>query len=137
MLKIHNINDALPEDRISRKLDILEATVRVMIQEVKKQPQKAGELRKTVNYYLPTIIKLFDNYIEIEKTDEKTDKLRETQTEIETMLDTLNSSFMVLLEKLQKNREWDVSADISVMKTMLNMEGLSNENKINQKKTDS
>lgn len=131
--QIRAINEVLPEEVISRKLDLLENTVREMLQEVKKQPQKAGELRKTTNYYLPTIIKLFENYIEIEKEEKKTQKLQDTQAEIETMLDTLNESFKVLLSKLQQNREWDVSADISVMKTMLNMEGLSNENKINKK----
>ena len=45
--------------------------------------------------------------------------------EIEDTLDTLNIAFEKLLDDLFQETAWDVSSDISVLKTMLAQEGLT------------
>ena len=44
---------------------------------------------------------------------------------IEDPLDTLNIAFEKLLDDLFQETAWDVSSDISVLKTMLAQEGLT------------
>ena len=48
-----------------------------------------------------------------------------SKKEIEDTLDTLNIAFEKLLDDLFQETAWDVSSDISVLKTMLAQEGLT------------
>ena len=48
-----------------------------------------------------------------------------SKKEIEDTLDTLNMAFEKLLDDLFQDTAWDVSSDISVLKTMLAQEGLT------------
>lgn len=49
----------------------------------------------------------------------------ETIQQIEDAMDTINQAFVNLLNSLMEAERMDVSADISVMKSMLEQEGLS------------
>ena len=48
-----------------------------------------------------------------------------SKKEIEETLDTLNTAFEKLLDDMFQDTAWDVSADVSVLKTMLAQEGLT------------
>ncbi|MCI9067638.1 MAG: 5-bromo-4-chloroindolyl phosphate hydrolysis protein, partial [Lachnospiraceae bacterium] len=48
-----------------------------------------------------------------------------SQREIEATLDTLNEAFERLFDSLFQETVWDVSTDISVLKTLLAQEGLA------------
>jgi hypothetical protein len=48
-----------------------------------------------------------------------------SKKEIEESLDTLNIAFEKLLDSLFQEQAWDVSSDISVLKTMLAQDGLT------------
>ena len=50
-----------------------------------------------------------------------------SKSEIEKTLDTLNAAFEKLLDSLFQDTAWNVSADISVLNTMLAQEGLTKE----------
>ena len=50
-----------------------------------------------------------------------------TKKEIEESLDTINVAFEKLLDSLFQDTAWDVSSDISVLKTMLAQEGLNDD----------
>ena len=63
---IRKCNDDLPGEEITRKLSRLEAIITRIFQEVEKQPDLASDLRRFMNYYLPTTRKLVDAYREIE-----------------------------------------------------------------------
>ncbi len=52
-------------------------------------------------------------------------KISSPQSEIEETLDTLNRAFEVLLDDMFQDTAWDVSSDVSVLKTMLAQEGLT------------
>lgn len=51
---IHKCNDDLPGEEITRKLSRLETIITRIFQEVEKQPELASDLRRFMNYYLPT-----------------------------------------------------------------------------------
>jgi len=125
--KIGRINAELPDPLITEKLSRLEQVIRTILAEVRKKPSSATELRRLMNYYLPTTWKLLTTYKEIEEEPVKTEQMEATQKEIEDTLDTINSAFEKLLNQLFQTKAWDVSADISVLNTMLNTEGLTDE----------
>ena len=53
------------------------------------------------------------------------DNIKTAKKEIENTLDTINQAFENLLDSFFRDTAWDVSTDISVLKTMLAQEGLT------------
>ncbi len=122
--KIHYANDELPGEVISEKLQILEDTIARILKELKHQPDKAFELRKLMNYYLPTTWKLLESYMSIEKETVKTEQMINTEFEIENTIDKINFAFRQMLDQLFMSHAIDVSTDISVLNSMLQRDNL-------------
>ncbi len=122
---IRECNDKIPGEEISAKLDRLELVVKKIFQEAEKHPDKIGNLRKMMSYYLPTMQKLLDTYCDLEEQPINGQNVQNTKQEIEQALDTLNTAFENLLDGLFQEQAWDISSDISVLNTMLAQEGLT------------
>ena len=122
---IHKCNDDLPGEEITKKLSRLETIITRIFQEVEKQPELASDLRRFMNYYLPTTRKLVDAYREIELDSFRTEQNEKTKKEIEDTLDTINQAFEKLLNSFFEERAMDISSDISVLHSMLAQEGLT------------
>lgn len=125
--KIREANDALPGQEISEKLLQLETVTGKIFACVERHPEKLPEIRRFMNYYLPTTVKLVISYQEFENQPVQGENIRNTKQEILDILDTVNNAFASLLDSLFQNDAIDISADISVLKTMLAQEGLTNQ----------
>lgn len=123
--KIEKSNDAIPGEEISNKIDRMQMIVEKIFQRVKERPEYASDLRKFMDYYLPTTVKLLDAYEELDRQPVQGENIQNSRQEIEKTLDTLNIAFEKLLDSLFEDTAWDVSTDISVLKTMLAQEGLT------------
>ena len=95
--------------------------------QVKKDPSSADELHKLMTYYLPTTKKLLNAYVELDKQPEVGDNITKTKLQIDGAMDTINEAFENLLDSLFQDMAWDISSDISVMKTMMAQDGLTEE----------
>ena len=82
-------------------------------------------------YYLPTTLKLVEAYEQLERHQISTASIEESKKEIHSTIDNINIAFENLFDKLLQNDLMDISADISVLETMLAQEGLTNNSKIN------
>ena len=120
---IERLNAEIPDSDITEKLQIMASRVRELLAAVTKNPGKAGDLRKVMNYYLPTAKKLLNTYIEIDKSPQKTEEGLKTQKDISATLDKLNTSFDNLLKQIETHEKWNVNAEIRVLNSMLEMEG--------------
>ena len=125
ILKIRRANDALPGEEISRKLDQLESVTRKIFSTVEKKPEKLSEIRRFMNYYLPTTVKLVTAYQEFEAQPVQGANIQNTKQEILDILDTVNNAFAALLDSLYEHDALDISSDITVLKNMLAQEGLT------------
>lgn len=123
--KIRLVNDALPEQNISEKLDRLEGTCRKIFNYVEDHPNKLPQIRKLMSYYLPMTLKLVETYEQLENHRLSTPSIEESKAEIHSALDNINLAFENLFDKLLENDLMDLSADISVLETMLAQEGLT------------
>lgn len=123
--KIRMVNDALPEQEISEKLDKLENICRKIFSYVEQHPNKLPQIRKLMCYYLPTTLKLVESYEQLESHRISTASIEESKSEIHSALDNINLAFENLFDKLLQNDLMDLSADISVLETMLAQEGLT------------
>ena len=123
--KIRQANDDIADEAMSSKLAKLESIMDRIFAQVQNKPETAPKLRRLMNYYLPTTTKLLDAYTELDRQDEPGENVRNTKREIEEALDTINNAFENLLDSMFQDMAWDISSDISVMKTMLNQDGLT------------
>lgn len=125
MEQIRKSNDAIPGVEISNKMYHLENVIRRIFKRVEQHPELIDDLHKFMDYYLPTTVKLLQAYEELDKQDVEGDNIKTAKKEIENTLDTINQAFENLLDSFFRDTAWDVSTDISVLKTMLAQEGLT------------
>ena len=132
--KIRICNDAIPGEVISAKIDRIELLVNKIFERVKEEPKCVADIRRLLEYYLPTTVKLLEAYVQMDAQPADGENIQSAKREIEETLDTLNVAFEKLLDGLFQNTAWDVSSDISVLNTMLAQEGLTEDglkNKVN------
>lgn len=131
--EIRRSNDAIPGIEISNKMYHLENVIRRIFQRVEQHPELIDDLHKFMDYYLPTTMKLLNAYEELDKQELTGEHVQSAKTEIENTLDTINDAFENLLDSFYKETAWDVSSDISVLKTMLAQEGLTGKDDFKEK----
>lgn len=128
---VRQINDVIPDtEEMSNKLYRLESIMNRIFEQVRKDPSSADELHKLMSYYLPTTKKLLSAYVELDKQPDSGENVRQTKQEIDLAMDTINEAFEHLLDSLFQDMAWDISSDISVMKTMLAQDGLTSDGSI-------
>ena len=121
-------NDIIPDtEDMSNKLYRLESIMNKIFDQVKKNPQSADDLHKLMNYYLPTTKKLLEAYVELDRQVSPGENIQQTKNEIDSAMDTINEAFEKLLDSMFQDMAWDISSDISVMKTMMAQDGLTSD----------
>jgi len=124
--KVRDYNDQIPDDQeMSNKLYELESIMKRIFDKVKSEPKSAKELRRFMDYYLPTTEKLLGAYVDIQRQGGDGENVRTAKHEIEDAMDVINQAFASLLDQMFQRTAWDVSSDISVMKTMMAQDGLT------------
>ena len=124
LLQLRNENDAIPGEVVSRKLDSLEDVCKRIFRVVEDHPEKLPEIRKFMEYYMPTTLKLVHTYREFEDQKLEGDNITRTKKDIEDTLDMINVAFENLLNDLFKDAAVEASADISVLNALFAQEGL-------------
>ena len=127
LVKVRRINDMIPdndEEHMSDKLYNLENIMKRIFEHVGQHPEKAQDLRKFMNYYLPTTEKLLNAYVHLDAQPEVGDNIKDTKKQISDALDTINTAFEKLFDDLFEEQAWDIASDISVMQTMMSQDGL-------------
>ena len=122
--KIRKCNDDIPGKEISEKIYRIEILVDKIFDRVEQNPKCVSDIRKLMDYYLPTTVKLLEAYAQMDAQPADGENIQTAKREIEATLDTLNVAFEKLLDDLFLDTAWDISSDISVLNTMLAQEGL-------------
>lgn len=123
--RIKAANDAIPGEVISAKISRMELLVDRIFDRVEQNPDSVNDMRRMMDYYLPTTMKLLEVYEELDAQPVQGENIISSKKEIEDTIDTLNIAFEKLLDSLFQDTAWDVSSDISVLHTMLAQEGLT------------
>lgn len=125
--KIRECNDAIPGEEISAKISRMEMLVDKIFDRVEQNPESVSDIKKLMDYYLPTTVKLLEAYADMDAQPVGGENIQTAKKEIEDTLDTLNIAFEKLLDSLFQDAAWDVSSDISVLNAMLVQEGLKDD----------
>lgn len=123
---IRRLNDEIPDERISAQIDLIERLTAQIFDCVRKNPKKLSQIRQFLNYYLPTTIKLMEQYVTLQNQSLKTENITEGMQKIEDLLDKVIVAFQRQLDALFEADVVDITADIRVMEQMMASEGLTN-----------
>lgn len=125
--RLRDMNDNIAGEDISAKLFRLENLLKEIFDRLKEQPEQMPKMRKFMDYYLPTTLKLVKAYEQFDAMSIQGQDILEAKAEIEETLDTINSAFGELLNKMFRETAFDVTTDAQVLQTMLAKEGLTRE----------
>lgn len=123
--EMRRLNDAIADETISAQIDQLEDTTAKILDYVIDHPDKQPQIRKFLLYYLPTTLKLLNTYDRMGATGVSGENIDGTMTRIETMLETIVSSFHKQLDALFQDEAMDIASDITVLENLLVQEGLA------------
>ena len=123
--QLRDVNDAIPGEEMSEKIDRLEDISSRIFTLAEKDPEKKPQLGKFMDYYLPTALKLLDTYATLDQQGLSGQNATETKASIENAMDMLIEAFAGQLDKLFQSDALDVSSDIAALQSMLAMDGLS------------
>lgn len=107
------------------KLSEIRELMSTLFDYVSKNPDKLPRVRRFMNYYLPTLEKLMNTYVELSNEKIKVENIKKTLSSIESMLDVIKPAFEHQLDNLYEDQAIDISSDITVLENMLKSEGLS------------
>ena len=125
--EIRRCNDAIPGVEISGKISRMEQIVERIFNRTEQHPEVIPDLKKMMDYYLPMTVKLLGAYADMDAQPVQGQNILNSKREIEETLDTLNLAFEKLLDELFQDTALDVSSDITVLKTLLAQEGLTDD----------
>ena len=112
---------------MSDKISRLEAVSAKIFEQAKSDPDKLPKMRKFMDYYLPTSLKLLKTYAELDAQNVEGENITESKRRIEQTMDMLVHAFETQLDQLFQDDAMDVSADIDVMRNMLRADGLTDD----------
>ena len=127
--EMRRLNDSIEDETISAQIDHLEEITSKIIDQVIKKPSKLPQIRRFLNYYLPTTLKILNAYDRMDAAGVSGDNIDSTKQRVERMMGTIVKAFDKQLDALFGAEAMDISTDITVMENLLAQEGLAGEGK--------
>ena len=111
-------------DSAALKADVAELvnTSDQILDYVYEHEQAASNMRKLVNYYLPTVEKLLGRYIDIK--DQDASNVVESRQKIESIVKTTAEAFKNQLKSLFDTDTLDINSEVKVLEQIYVKEGL-------------
>lgn len=115
----------IPDEEISAKIVEIDNVSGKIFDAVIEAPGKAPKIRRFMNYYLPTTLKMLTAYRRMDEKELTGKSVEETRQQIREALDVVVKAFSKQLEAVREEDMLDISTDIEVLETMLKQDGLT------------
>ena len=116
---------SIKDTEVRQKINELMRITDKITQDAIEDPTDIPKIKKFLNYYLPTTIKLLNAYDRMSAQGIEGENLDKSMKSINEMLDAAIVAYKKRLDSLFENQALDIETDIEVMNTMLAREGLS------------
>lgn len=124
---------SIKDPEVRKKINELMRITDKIVQDAIDDPSDIPQIKKFMNYYLPTTIKLLNSYDRMSAQGIEGENLDKSMKSINEMLDAAIVAYKKRLDSLFENQALDIETDIAVMNKMLAREGLSGEKDFNIK----
>lgn len=121
--RIREEGGRMPDDELNGRIDRLNAVCTQMLAAAEEEPAKAAQLRKFLNYYLPTAQKMVSVLRTVRERGVSSAEVEKARVSTLRGLDLILSACQKQLDNLYKGELLDASADIDVLEQMLARDG--------------
>lgn len=122
--EMKRLDAGIADPGISADIVRLEQVSQQIFNLVRNDPSKLPQIRKFMDYYLPTTLKLLNAYDRAAATGVKGENIDSLLAKVEGMMRTVVAAFEKQLDSLFGSENLDISTDITVLETMMAREGL-------------
>ena len=125
--EMKRLDDNIADEKISAQIVRLGTLTEKILGQVKADPAKLPQIRKFMNYYVPTTLKLLNAYDRMGAQGVEGENISGTMAKVEQMMGTIVIAFEKQLDSLFGSEALDISTDITVLENMMAREGLSDD----------
>ena len=125
--EMKRLDDNIADETISAQIVRLEQVSRRIFDRVREDPKKLPQIRRFMDYYLPTTLKLLNAYDRASSAGISGENVNATMTKVEGMMQTIVNAFEKQLDSLYGSEALDISTDITVLENMMAREGLTDQ----------
>lgn len=115
---------SIPNPEIRSRINELMSVSDKIVRDAIDDPADVPQIRKFLDYYLPTTIRLLNAYDRMNAQEFAGENITGSMERIEEMLDTTIVAYKKQLDALFANQAADIQMDIDTMNAMLAREGL-------------
>ena len=124
LAELRRLDENIEDAKLSAQIVHMEEVTGKIFDIVAGQPAKLPQLRRFLNYYLPTTLKLLNAYDRMGAAGVEGANIDSTMGRIDAMMDKVVEAFDKQLDALFADEALDISTDITVLEQMLAQEGL-------------
>lgn len=125
--KLKEAGEKAASPAVAAQLARMEKAGRDILAAVAQKPQRAGEVRKFMKYYLPTAARLLEQYQLMGGVSAKGEHINKAMTSVENSLGLIAAAFEKQLDQLYRDEALDMTSDVQVLETMMAGDGLTDE----------
>ena len=119
LAQIRDLNNRIADEHLSAQMDRMEQVAGRIFRLIEEDENKRAAAGTFLSYYLPTTLKLLENYAAFEEAGVSGENLSQAKAKIEKTMDSIVAGFEHQLDELYRTDAMDIDSDIRVMETML------------------
>ena len=120
---IRKENAAIPDPTLSAQMESVCEKCEQIFRTVSEAPSKAPQVRKFMNYYLPTTLKMLANYRTMQNRGVSVQEMRTARETTVRGMNMILTACQKQIDNLHKENLMDISTDIDVLEQMLKRDG--------------
>ena len=122
--ELQHLYECIPDLAVKRKIvEIMDVSDKI-VRDAIADPSDVPQIKKFLDYYLPTTIKLLNAYDRMGAQGVSGENIAGTMSRVENMMGTIVSAFEKQLDALFGAEAMDISTDITVLENLMQREGL-------------
>ena len=129
--QLNSISKQLEDKKLIENVNQICNTSNKIIDTLSKKPEKLGQARNFLNYYLPVTIKILSRYDEIENQKLNTKESEKFMKSVLDMTEKIKDAFNEQLNNMYQSEMIDTDAEIKVFEGMLKSDGFLDEINLN------
>ena len=123
-MRLLELDERIPDDALSAAICRMAAACAGILAQLEKDPDKASQVRRFANHYLPDAVKILTLYAEMEQAGVLGENAEEVRRQVEANAAVIATAFENQLDSLYSAAALDLDADLEVLKGMLKGQGL-------------
>lgn len=125
--EMKRLDESIEDAAVSADIVRLQQVSEKIFARVKEEPAKLPQIRRFMDYYLPTTLKLLNAYDRASSAGISGENVDATKAKVSGMMKTIVTAFEKQLDALYGTEALDISTDITVLENMMAREGLTDQ----------